>query len=680
MRRLNWRKFLFRNVSARGAFYALTQLLCGCYLLGSLAILIPGIDGVSPENPLRCGGDATLWNWLGYLDGFDRLVLAGWAGILSAFVVFYVWTTLVFFRKFAPRAPLSPLGCWVIWIALSLFLPGIGVPAWIAVWIFLAFFPVVLPLFHSAGRWKSALGAALSWCVGSALVLLPLFHYCAILFSDGCGFHGSGESFSWIFGISEAGWMFWPTAALLLFAVWYILTALFFARREGVRLRTLFGPGVAVWWGVSGSVFLLFCILTAVAGREMSREIAALECRFGRPVTVEALAEIDCGGESPDPTWQERWQQLCNAASPFHPGDDAENEGWAEFNIVPDCVAMSDADLALWRERFSRYVPALAEWEALIAGPIPPEPRRFRRGGWFHRAGSGMEQDCRLFFRLELWRLYFALADENREEALAAYRSLNLTEKFLRRELLTGAFFPTDLIGLRLAGSRMLLASGILTDEELKSLAAELQEMELVLDSQLEHFRYCQAVCALDFCDLLADGNFGTYGNHPFPPKATRFLLPQLWWYGRREKALLARLLLDPESQTPPPFLSGGIVPDDKFLSRSLRKIRTHCRALRVMVRAEFFRRRHGSWPETLSGLPPDPYGSGTMEYRHGTFPCRRRVFSRRRLTGLPDVPLDTFCWESREEFVSLPAIQVRSPGAGEKPWEEVSFTLPIRE
>ena len=56
------------------------------------------------------------------------------------------------------------------------------------------------------------------------------------------------------------------SAALLLFAVWYILTALFFARREGVRLRTLFGPGVAVWWGVSGSVFLLFCLLTAVAG------------------------------------------------------------------------------------------------------------------------------------------------------------------------------------------------------------------------------------------------------------------------------------------------------------------------------------------------------------------------------------------------------------------------------
>lgn len=164
-----------------------------------------GFCGVSQENPLRYGGDASLRNWFGYLDGVDRLVLVGWAGILLAFVISYVWTTLAFFRKFAPRAPLSPFGCWVIWIVLSLFLWRIGVPAWVAVWIFLAFFPAVLPLFHSADRWKSALGAALSWCVGSVLVLIPLYYYDAMLFRGGYGFHGSGEAFSGIFGISGSG-------------------------------------------------------------------------------------------------------------------------------------------------------------------------------------------------------------------------------------------------------------------------------------------------------------------------------------------------------------------------------------------------------------------------------------------------------------------------------------------
>ena len=674
------RKVLFPDVSARGAFYALTQLLCGCYLLGSLAILMFGFCGVSLENPLRYGGDASLRNWLGYLDGGGRFVLAGWAGILLAFVIFYVWTTLAFFRKFAPRAPLSPFGCWVIWIVLSLFLWRIGVPAWVAVWIFLAFFPAVLPLFHSADRWKSALGAALSWCVGSALVLIPLYYYDAMLFRGGYGFHGSGEAVSGIFGISGFGWMFWQAAALFFLAVWYILTALFFARRNGVHLRALFGLGVAFWWGVSGAVFLLFCILTAVAGREVSREIAALERRFGRQVTVEAQAETCCDSETPDPVWQERWRQLCDAASPFHPGDDEENEGWAELNIVPDCVMMSEADLVLWRERFNRHAPALAEWEALLAGPIPPEARLTRRGGWFHGTGSGVEQDCRLFFKLQLWRLYFSLVDENREEALAAYRSLRLTEKFLQRELQTGAFFPVDLVELRLTGFRMLLASGILTDGELKCLATEMEEMELALESQLERFRYSQAVCALEFCDLFADGNFSAYGSNPFPLNATRFLLPQLRWYGLREKADLARLLLNPESQSPPLFLSGAIAPDDRILSHSLRKLQAHCRALRVMLRVELSRRRYGSLPETLPHLPPDPYGSGTMEYKFGMFPCRHRVFSRRRLTGLSGVPPNTFRWESREAFKPLPAIQVRCPGAGDDPWEEVSFTLPIRE
>ena len=138
-------------------------------------------------------------------------------------------------------------------------------------------------------------------------MLIPLYYYDAMLFRGGYGFHESEEAVSGIFGISGFGWMFWQAAALFFLAVWYILTALFFARRNGVRLRALFGLGVAVWWGVSGAVFLLFCILTAVAGREVLREIAALERRFGRPVTVEALAETCCDSETPDPVWLERW-------------------------------------------------------------------------------------------------------------------------------------------------------------------------------------------------------------------------------------------------------------------------------------------------------------------------------------------------------------------------------------
>ena len=50
------RKVLFPDVSARGAFYALTQLLCGCYLLGSLAILMFGFCGVSLENMAQLRG------------------------------------------------------------------------------------------------------------------------------------------------------------------------------------------------------------------------------------------------------------------------------------------------------------------------------------------------------------------------------------------------------------------------------------------------------------------------------------------------------------------------------------------------------------------------------------------------------------------------------------------------
>ena len=102
------RKVLFPDVSARGAFYALTQLLCGCYLLGSLAILMFGFCGVSLENPLRYGGDASLRNWLGYLDG-------GGPGLFSRAGRGFYWLSSFFtygqrlrFSGSSPRALLFP--------------------------------------------------------------------------------------------------------------------------------------------------------------------------------------------------------------------------------------------------------------------------------------------------------------------------------------------------------------------------------------------------------------------------------------------------------------------------------------------------------------------------------------------------------------------------------------------
>lgn len=633
------KRLFFTDAPAQGAFYALTQLLLGSYLVFSLFVFLLGIGWVTITMPAV---------WIA-------------AGVVTVLFCYYLVMTLTFFRS--QQSGLLRYLSWlyfVLWAGLLLWgyfrlsLPGICTG-----WLFAFFFTGVLPLFFCGRQWKPALGSALAWCVSMLMLLPPLFsgiRHGNDLGSTVCDL--SIPKYLDFLGISGWGWSVWTAAGLLILALWYWLTALFFARLSGVKKSSLFGKGVILWWSTGVAVFLLFIILTCFAGKEVSRRIAELEKRFGRPLTAEALAECYFNGRKPDAAFWERWEKNQEAVSPFPPEKD-----YSAFATTPSSVQISADGMKQWRKRFKQYNGALTEWEAQFANPLPPRPRQYRRGRLYQLLLQELN-GLRGFNRLQLWRIHFALADGRLDEALAAERRMKQGNQYLQQDSISISLRVWIVCEkFRLSGIEMLLESGKLPESVLHRFSAELTEQEKVIPPLLERTSYSEAVQALDFCEFMKKGDFLPESESedvcPAPPEALRCFVPQLWWYFRREMAELLRICNIPDihhadmkqEYRSPGILASMVAPNYTVTSNRFFRLTARLRAVRGLIQAELYRQKHGDWPESLPDLPLDPYSGKPLLYRKGEcFLNFTRLDSEPPHCILPEIH-------------SVPAIQVWSVG-----------------
>lgn len=645
------KKLFFSDAPAQGAFYALTQLLLGSYLVFSLFVFLLGIGWVAFTMPAV---------WIA-------------AGVVTVLFCYYLVMTLTFFRS--QQSGFLRYLSWlyfVLWAGLLLWgyfrlsLPGICTG-----WLFAFFFTGILPLFFCGRQWKPALGSALAWCVGTLMVLPPLFSGLWQV-DDLCGILHCLPLPKYLdfLGISGLGWSVWTAAGLLILALWYWLTALFFARLSSVKKSSLFGKGVIVWWSTGVAFFLLFIILTCFAGKEVSRRIAELEKRFGRPLTAEALAECYFNGRKPDAAFWERWEKNQEAASslPFS-GD------YSAFATIPSSVQISADGMRQWRNHFKQYNGVLVEWEAQFADPLPPRPRQYRRGRLYQLLLQELN-GLRGFNRLQLWRIHFALADGRLDEALAAERRMKQGNQYLRQDsILICALVWAACEELRLSGIEMLLESGKLPESMLHRFSAELAEQEKAISPLLERVLYGEAVFIFDTCDGWASGEYSSAdGASHATPRALRNFVPQLWWYLRREMAGMAEfyslLNLSQPEKTPafrhPNLLAPVFIPSYLRIATKFNRLTARFRAVRGLIQAELYRRKHGNWPESLPDLPLDPFSGKPLLYRKGECVQQVEVLKQAGETPPPkglfftDAPSK---WIADKELRTIPAIQVWSVG-----------------
>jgi len=654
-----WKKMFWWDAPAKGAFFALTLLLVGAYVLGSVFLAAWELGWINRS-------------WYVQLELDIRLAL--FLIPFVALLLYYMFQTLLFFyrvgngwvRNVGPSGFSLWIGFGFILLLFSHTVSGWFIPLWLMI-----FFTVILPLSACCGKhWRWAvlcilfwsLGASLVWDAGAAFdVNLNLFRPITRLCGGEPGPVVIPLAQQW--GISGYGWTAWFAFVCLLFSGWYFLTAKLFAQMGNCRFRAMFGRPVLALWGVKILIYLTFSGMVLYEKGQLSHCLAELGQRFGRPITAKALGEFYFGGEQPGMGF---WQRVGDL-------NEEESNSKKDSNLLkyPNIlstsrVKLSDADLQRIRNDLDRPDSTSNRREQLFSGPIPPAPCDFREGTLCAMALPNLTAIRHLGIQ-KLWRIRLALADGRIDDAVAAYRCMERINRSLHREtFLIGGLVWLSTENLRIDGVEMLLESGQLTDGQLREISTELAQIEPEIPRIQERALYGEAVSMIDLCDSIATAQLfddRLKRLKPVPALVLRYYVPQFWWLCLREKAETTRQFNVPDfsciSSNPSdlPILGEMFLSSLASISVRFNELTARVRGMRALIAAELWKREHGEYPDTLPSLPEDPRTGKPLLYRKGE--------SRIQIERFHYNP-KTENWDSRMEERTVPAIQVWSPAAGD--------------
>lgn len=351
------------------------------------------------------------------------------------------------------------------------------------------------PLAFAPRSWKWGLLTSAAW--SGALLCVAAVLNSSILDFDVIGFFGwRGEV-----GLSGRGWLShggpWlfnivlVAGVLLLFAAW-LSTGRLYAAVGGVQFRKLFTARVFLVVGAAAAVWFMSFVMALCAVYGASRTRAALARHFGRPLAVEELGKLYFKHRRPDAAY---WQKFLESSRRM-------NESLSQpLGLSRDVPAydeeLPEAVLAEWRDRVSKNSD-LTELERLCDTDIPAYNRVYRAGG----AGGVWLDDLaalRNFCRFEVWRLRFAAEAGDREEALAALRRFDRAIAYIEKDnWRIAALLCRAVEELRLYAWERLIASGILTADDLRDIAHTAETAEKRMPEQSFRALYAEAVCVAD--------------------------------------------------------------------------------------------------------------------------------------------------------------------------------------
>lgn len=652
-----WKKMFWLDAPAKGAFFALTLLLVGAYVLGSVFLFAWEIGWL--------GRSRRLWPESGIWQVYFLAPLA-------VLLLYYLFETLCFFFR-TGKGWMRCLGV----IGLPLWI-GFGV-AWmlhdpchvpnaiILLWP-MAFLTVILPAASSGKHWGWATLGILCLGLGAFFVWDALPSFDAVMDSFRYSKLSGGPETPVIplvqqLGISGYGWAMWFALVCLLFAGWYFLTAKLFAQMGNCRFRAMFGRPVLVLWGVKILIYLTFSGMVIYEKGQLSHSLAELEQRFGRPMTAEALGEFYFNGDRPD---AEFWQRVQRVSDEDWKTESASGTSLFYAILVSPKAELPDADLRKFRDYLKNTNSIASQWEQLFSGFIPPPPNEFKNGMRNAIDCSYLPDIC-FFNFMQPWRIRFALADGRIDDALTAYRRMEHVNRSLLREIfLNGGMVWMKVENQRLDGVEMLLESGRLTDGQLRKISTGLARIEPEFPQFQERIQYGNAIEKMDICDAMVSGVMPARfsgGLKPVPVRVLRYYFPQFWWLCLREKAIIARncniadFSHSSMKDSNLSILGDVVLPGLRSVRTQFDELAARLRGMRALIAAELWKREHGKYPDTLPGLPNDPHTGTPLLYRKGE--------SRIQIERANYNP-ETKYWDRLTEERTVPAVQVWSPAAGD--------------
>ena len=436
------------------------------------------------------------------------------------------------------------------------------------------------------------------------------------------------------------------------------------AAAAGKKFRSAFGKAALALWGAFALWHLFALGLALYESHEVAVARRMVERRFGRPLSAAGLEAMYREGGKVDAAYWARLEKLDEALAKAVQTTVGGGE-WT-FTCLPDRPTAED--LALF-DRFRRENrTTFEELEKLCDAELPLPEKKFVPGSLCGIALPGLQWARRAADR-ERARLIRALAAKDAETAWQCYRRIGNIAAYLKKEpALIGALVWIHIGKLRLDCIEKLLDSRLLSDDKLDRLADDLAALEHDIPRVHERSMYSEAVFNQDVIFAFEEGlisvepveKLGADARERSYPGAFapyRWIFPVGWYHAARDKKSILQLYLYPDFRHFPKtpenaffYFSNSLTPvfgnvGDRFYALTAR-----VRGMRVLIRAEKYRRKHGEFPKTLADLPEDPFTGKPLVYELGKAKIVETVWE------VPERPVENTV------KTTVDAVSVRSP------------------
>ena len=577
-------KLFFWNVPAQGAFFALTLL----YILPRLCLTVYA----SLLLPLLLKERSAVF----------------WFGLPMAAICLALLYALVCFWHAIPKKRLSWKAVAIALCACAVLLLGFWgiVPKELEHWWWL--FPAVLVVcgicyvFYPAIKlWQwayalVALGLALGAfyfvnraTVRSQIALLDPFTEAMTVNS------GISTSLQWVLVVCY----------IVLMVSSYLLWGRFIAKCNGIPFKSLFGRGVATLWGIFAIAYLTSLSMAFYAMHDYRKAKGELEAYWGMPAQIEVLEEQYQTRGQID---QSFWDELNTISVDF-------SDFYQQYDGIDGIVGYRDAVLpddihAQWRKVFTESTE-LRRAEELLDTPLPLPDRRGQTRLERSRASINMDSQCRMFARLEAWRIRLALDDKDIQSAQKALERIDNICAFLQKDyVMLNCLVGYAMEPIRAEALTKILASGLADETWLRGQYALLEEKERQIPEMHKRMILGHAAEVLETMD--------TYTTSSSTPSF--LLLPESQFLWGHDCAAIARgHKINDFSDYPekPDGILAGMMANSlrSLASRNFPKLTTTVRISRALIDAELRRLETGSYPVTMENLPTDPFSGEPLKY-----------------------------------------------------------------
>ncbi len=505
----------------------------------------------------------------------------------------------------------------------------------------------------------------------------------------------SDELYQWFWLWTAAGSFCFLALGFLLVAAGYFLFGSLLADYAKLPLRKLFDRKVRSIWGMVACSYVVFLGMAFWETSAYHRAIKDLEKHFGHPLTSAELERQYYEGRSANPAF---WEQLETTRKKYVDSQD-KNE-W-EFFYHPDAVFPENIHAS--RKKSFQENAALKKLEQMLTGPIPPPKRNYADDQMLVAIPIPELSKCRELSRMERQCILFALEDGDFDTASKALGRMDAFRDFLWKDHI----YISYLVGIAVEAFRQqslgkILASGQASDEWLTAQAARLSEVERQAEQKEEHFLFGESVSSLNIFHWLAKyAEKDSDSPRPFLHyHSLRFLFPQGWWLAAKEikgmaKVLRVRHFSDLPSQRTGNVLVNLLLPGLSKGTEKKQSIIAACRVLRGLIQAEQMKRRTGAYPDSIDGLPEDPFSGQPLKYRKSSCQMVEEVCQEKKVENDEDKLFSgsSYVFEKRERTVEAVQIWSVGPdgiddgglnkkaeyGSGLKNKDDIRFIVPIQ-